>query len=201
MAAASLSRSPLAKPCIHLPEPQQGHASLAHMAARDCQTHSLQASYMVMKSLQWQQHINCCRDMLWLAQLRKRMAESRFACEARRFQPPRTWYAESKKGSSRFCCTTFRMPRHCSGVGSTPVGLCAQACSTTMAPSGALCRSWSIPCSAKRRTQDAGTPMQHRSGALWGALQILDHSLQCQRDISASRGISASKSPLQRPLK
>ena len=34
-----------------------------------------------------------------------------------------TWYAESKKGSSCRWWMTERMPSHCSGVGSTPVGL------------------------------------------------------------------------------
>ena len=36
--------------------------------------------------------------------------------------------------------------------------------------------------------------MQQHNGALWGVLQILDHSLQCQRKISAS------SSPLLHPL-
>lgn len=45
-----------------------------------------------------------------------------------------------------FCWTVCRMPRHCSGVGSTPVGLCAHACSSTMEPSGARRRSSSMPC-------------------------------------------------------
>jgi len=37
------------------------------------------------------------------------------------------WYAKSKNGNSFFCWTTLEISIHCSGLGSTPVGLCAQA--------------------------------------------------------------------------
>ena len=40
-----------------------------------------------------------------------------------------------------FARITWRIPSHWSGVGSTPVGLCAQACNNTTAPEGAPLRS------------------------------------------------------------
>mmetsp|Transcript_48754 Transcript_48754/g.121763 ORF Transcript_48754/g.121763 Transcript_48754/m.121763 type:complete len:226 (-) Transcript_48754:498-1175(-) len=55
------------------------------------------------------------------------------------------WYAVSKMMTARFFSQTSAIRFHWSGVGSTPVGLCATVCSTKTLPRGAPARSWSIP--------------------------------------------------------
>ena len=55
------------------------------------------------------------------------------------------WYAESKKAKSFFSTNRSASFFHCSSVGSTPVGLCAHACSSTTEPSSRLARSRYIP--------------------------------------------------------
>jgi hypothetical protein len=50
-----------------------------------------------------------------------------------------TWYAMSKKGKWPLSAMRALIWRHCSGVGSTPVGLCAHACSRNTLPEGAAC--------------------------------------------------------------
>ena len=51
----------------------------------------------------------------------------------------RTWYAMSKSGKCALCMNARDIARHWSAVGSTPVGLCAHACSRNTLPSGAAC--------------------------------------------------------------
>ena len=46
------------------------------------------------------------------------------------------WQAMSKKGNSFFSLMTFDISAHCSGFGSTPVGLCAHACKRIIERSG-----------------------------------------------------------------
>eukprot|EP00964_Phaeocystis_antarctica_P144242 scaffold109995_cov60-Phaeocystis_antarctica.AAC.1 len=55
-----------------------------------------------------------------------------------------TWYAASMSGM-RGRATACAMRAHCAAVGSTPVGLCAHACSSTTEPAGSACSAASIP--------------------------------------------------------
>lgn len=48
-----------------------------------------------------------------------------------------TWYAQSKKGVCFLVFISLLSSAHCSWVGSTPVGLCAQACSKKIDSSSA----------------------------------------------------------------
>ena len=56
-----------------------------------------------------------------------------------------TWYALSKNGSNDFDLISCLIFSHWSTVGSTPVGLWAQACSSTIDPKGAELRSSTSP--------------------------------------------------------
>mmetsp|Transcript_10048 Transcript_10048/g.42257 ORF Transcript_10048/g.42257 Transcript_10048/m.42257 type:complete len:219 (-) Transcript_10048:578-1234(-) len=51
------------------------------------------------------------------------------------------WYAMSKNGNKRRFFIATDIARHCSSVGSTPVGLCAHACSKKNDPSSAFSMS------------------------------------------------------------
>ena len=66
---------------------------------------------------------------------------------ASRAQSPvaKPWYAMSKKAKWRLRFIAAEMVRHCAGVGSTPVGLCAHACSRKNDPAGAASMSASSP--------------------------------------------------------
>lgn len=61
------------------------------------------------------------------------------------------WYAVSNHGKRLRSTITACIAAHCSCVGSTPVGLCAQACSSTMDPSGMALRSAIMPSKSRPR--------------------------------------------------
>mmetsp|Transcript_7909 Transcript_7909/g.29649 ORF Transcript_7909/g.29649 Transcript_7909/m.29649 type:complete len:219 (-) Transcript_7909:3333-3989(-) len=61
------------------------------------------------------------------------------------------WYAMSKKGNSCFLFMTWLICRHCSTLGSTPVGLCAHACNRKKLPSSAFSMSSNIPSKSSPR--------------------------------------------------
>mmetsp|Transcript_12458 Transcript_12458/g.41531 ORF Transcript_12458/g.41531 Transcript_12458/m.41531 type:complete len:200 (+) Transcript_12458:268-867(+) len=60
-------------------------------------------------------------------------------------------YAESKMGTSSFARTTTASSAHCCGVGSMPVGLCAQRCKRMSDPAGAFPTSRSRPSQSRPR--------------------------------------------------
>ena len=51
------------------------------------------------------------------------------------------------------CFMAALIARHCSGEGSTPVGLCAHACSKKKLPRGAAAMSVSIPARSRPRVE------------------------------------------------
>lgn len=65
------------------------------------------------------------------------------------------WYALSKIGKSSFSFMRALSSAHCSADGSTPVGLCAHACSRKKEPLGAAWTSSIMP--AKSRPRVAGS--------------------------------------------
>ena len=78
---------------------------------------------------------NDCESAIWWPSLTK----WRTAKASRVVEPDANpWYAMSKNGKSFFSLTISEISFHCSGVGSTPVGLCAHACKRMMLPSGAF---------------------------------------------------------------
>ena len=81
--------------------------------------------------------------------------KSSTACLSRTQSPDANpWYAISKKEKWLFSRTTVAISFHCSGVGSTPVGLCAHAWNMMTEPEGALCVSATM--SVKRlKTQNS----------------------------------------------
>src|SRR2546421_9585398 len=62
-----------------------------------------------------------------------------------RLPDAKPWYAQSKKGKWSFARIADAISRHWDSVGSTPVGLWAQACRRMMLPRGADLIAESMP--------------------------------------------------------
>lgn len=76
----------------------------------------------------------------------------RMACASRSQSPEANpWYAMSKKAKWPFSSISLEISDHCSGVGSTPVGLWAHACSRKTELLGALYMSSHMPSKSRPR--------------------------------------------------